>query len=77
MDAPANNLPTSPSPSTTEDLLSSHEVQNGNTVALNDNLENDDFEVDSFLLTALSNPRDRLTLLKLDTDLEKFIKDPR
>ena len=77
MDAPANNLPTSPSPSTTEDLLSSQEVQNGNTVALNDNLENDDFEVDSFLLTALSNPRDRLTLLKLDTDLEKFIKDPR
>mmetsp|Transcript_11670 Transcript_11670/g.16202 ORF Transcript_11670/g.16202 Transcript_11670/m.16202 type:complete len:715 (-) Transcript_11670:24-2168(-) len=75
MDAPANNLPTSTPQTTTLDLSFSQE-QDGNPVLFNETLDND-FEVDSFLLTALSNPRDRLTLLKLDTDLEKFIKDPR
>jgi len=32
-------------------------------------------EVDQFLLSALANPRDRLTILKLDHDLAKFMKE--
>lgn len=32
-------------------------------------------EVDSFLLTALANQKDRLTILKIDQQLEKFVKD--
>jgi hypothetical protein len=34
-----------------------------------------DLQVDAFLLSALANPRDRLAILKLDFDLEKFVRD--
>jgi hypothetical protein len=37
--------------------------------------EVDGFGIDNFLLTALENPRDRLTILKLDQELEAFVKD--
>eukprot|EP01114_Cavostelium_apophysatum_P017608 TRINITY_DN5280_c0_g2_i1.p1 TRINITY_DN5280_c0_g2~~TRINITY_DN5280_c0_g2_i1.p1 ORF type:complete len:806 (+),score=200.72 TRINITY_DN5280_c0_g2_i1:286-2703(+) len=40
-------------------------------------LAESEFQLDQFLLTALANPRDRLTILKLDHELEKFMKDPR
>lgn len=33
--------------------------------------------LDTFLLQALNHPRDRLTLLKLDYELERFINSPR
>lgn len=33
--------------------------------------------MDPFLLSAIHNPRDRITVLKLDQDLEKFVKDSR
>lgn len=33
------------------------------------------FGIDNFLLTALESPRDRLTILKLDQELEAFVKD--
>ncbi len=36
-----------------------------------------EFTMDSFLITALSNPRDRMTILKLDYELERFIRDQR
>jgi len=36
-----------------------------------------ELEIDRFLLTALSNQRDRITILKLEQVLEKFIKDGR
>eukprot|EP01117_Protostelium_nocturnum_P013551 TRINITY_DN5063_c0_g2_i2.p1 TRINITY_DN5063_c0_g2~~TRINITY_DN5063_c0_g2_i2.p1 ORF type:complete len:867 (-),score=327.89 TRINITY_DN5063_c0_g2_i2:39-2639(-) len=35
------------------------------------------FQIDQFLMNALANPRDRLTILKLDSDLEKFIQNPK
>eukprot|EP01119_Soliformovum_irregulare_P009769 TRINITY_DN2349_c0_g1_i4.p1 TRINITY_DN2349_c0_g1~~TRINITY_DN2349_c0_g1_i4.p1 ORF type:complete len:641 (+),score=157.85 TRINITY_DN2349_c0_g1_i4:113-2035(+) len=40
-------------------------------------LSPNDFQIDPFLLSALANPRDRITILKLDQDLEKFMKDSR
>ena len=33
--------------------------------------------LDGFLLAALKNPKDRLFLLKLDRDMERFVKDKR
>jgi len=36
-----------------------------------------ELEIDRFLLTALSNQRDRITILKLEQVLEKFIRDGR
>jgi hypothetical protein len=33
--------------------------------------------VDAFLLDALNSPRDRLTILKLELELEKFLRDPK
>ncbi|PRP72780.1 hypothetical protein PROFUN_07680 [Planoprotostelium fungivorum] len=38
---------------------------------------NDGFQIDQFLMNALVNFRDRLTILKLDSELEKFINNPR
>jgi len=40
------------------------------------NEQENTFGIDNFLLTALENPRDRLTILKLDQELELFVKDP-
>lgn len=34
-------------------------------------------QLDGLLLNALANPRDRLTILKLDYELERFIKESR
>lgn len=34
-----------------------------------------DDKIDPFLLSALNNPRDRLLLLKLDHELERFVSD--
>ncbi|KAK4792923.1 hypothetical protein SAY86_023358 [Trapa natans] len=33
-------------------------------------------QVDQFLLEALQNPRERLSVLRMDQDMEKFIRDP-
>lgn len=37
----------------------------------------EDPQVDAFLLTALKNPKDRLTILKLEDEFQRFIKDKR
>lgn len=37
--------------------------------------ERSGLEMDEFLLNALNNPRDRLTLLKLEQQLELFVLD--
>jgi hypothetical protein len=37
----------------------------------------DEVQIDAFLLTALKNPKDRLTILKLEDEFQRFIKDKR
>lgn len=34
-------------------------------------------QLDGLLLSALANPRDRLTILKLDMELERFLRESR
>ncbi|KAL4182575.1 hypothetical protein AMTRI_Chr11g93970 [Amborella trichopoda] len=64
--APENDFPASSVPVQATSMPSSSEFSD-------DSLN----QVDQFLREALQNPRERLSILRMEQDVEKFIRDPR
>ncbi|ORX89478.1 hypothetical protein K493DRAFT_233332 [Basidiobolus meristosporus CBS 931.73] len=69
-------------PAAEPDPIEAQPTEESSSVELEEDNELDENEVpsnnelDGFLLAALKSPKDRLLLLKLDQEMERFINDP-
>ncbi|XP_073031377.1 uncharacterized protein [Primulina eburnea] len=63
-------------PSSTNTSSSQPEIAEGSVLVSDSNKDDLIMSVDQFLREAIQNPRERLSVLRMEHDVEKFIRDP-